>query len=406
MVATKKTEECRSTEDRAEIKAVLSAVRPRKSTKGKQRPTYRRRVKPPHSYAELITMAIKSSPSCMMTLREILDHMSASYECFRGSYIGWKNSVRHNLSANDFFVKVLRNNQRPYGKDNFWTLSPSCPHCLGESPDREPSAGSSPLHQPFQPRVNSSSSPINAGTSHHSEEAAAPYLSAVNQPAAPVTRCPSPTPGCTPETGTAPASVNHQACDEWSQLEDLFVPDADIDLALYDEDFEFAIPHQPSAPAQVCLGSAGQDRSSLAHIKTEYHPSYPEYLPADYAPYQPRHSLFPHGITERQMRFLPHISSSVTARLRIKSEYTSTTTIESSNFVCGDPGSYPPSPEPFLHEAGYPAERRPDQYRLGSIVASAIRGSLSLDLDESALQAIERSVRLLDRPRPDDLICA
>ena len=45
---------------------------------------------------------------------------------------------------------------------------------------------------------------------------------------------------------------------------------------------------------------------------------------------------------------------------------------------------------------------RGDGFGLGSIVASAIRGSLSLDLDESALQAIERSVRLLDQPRSTD----
>ena len=69
-------------------------------------------------------------------------------------------------------------------------------------------------------------------------------------------------------------------------------------------------------------------------------------------------------------------------------------------------------------------------HRLGSVVASFIRGSLSLDLDESALLAVERSVELigragpsldlddlallaidrsvelLDRTRPSDLVCA
>ena len=39
-------------------------------------------------------------------------------------------------------------------------------------------------------------------------------------------------------------------------------------------------------------------------------------------------------------------------------------------------------------------------HRLGSIVASFIRGSLSLDLDESALMAVERSVAMLDEARP------
>ncbi|XP_072051077.1 forkhead box protein I1c-like, partial [Amphiura filiformis] len=124
----------------------------RKSTKGKQRPAYKRRVKPPYSYVELITMAIKSSPNQMKTLREILDYMQTKFPCFRGSYVGWKNSVRHNLSAAECFTKVLRNEERPYGKDNYWTLNPDCTHCLNmasgrPAPRRKESASTSALRK-------------------------------------------------------------------------------------------------------------------------------------------------------------------------------------------------------------------------------------------------------------------
>ena len=110
----------------------------RKSTKGKQRPAYKRRVKPPYSYVELITMAIKSSPRQMKTLREILDYMQNKFACFRGTYVGWKNSVRHNLSAAECFTKVLRNEQRPYGKDNYWTMNLDCSHCYNIRAGRPP----------------------------------------------------------------------------------------------------------------------------------------------------------------------------------------------------------------------------------------------------------------------------
>ncbi|XP_042876612.1 flocculation protein FLO11-like [Penaeus japonicus] len=46
------------------------------------------------------------------------------YSFFRGSYQGWRNSVRHNLSLNQCFRKILRDPRRPYGKDNLWTLDP------------------------------------------------------------------------------------------------------------------------------------------------------------------------------------------------------------------------------------------------------------------------------------------
>ncbi|XP_022098096.1 uncharacterized protein LOC110983276 [Acanthaster planci] len=214
-----------------------------------------------------------------------------------------------------------------------------------------------------------------------------------------------------PETAIpAPAS---QTCDEWSLLDDLFVPEADIDLELYQDDSEFAgaLSTQPPIPTPSVPSHAGRHHSSYARIKTEYTSSYPRYQSADYPPYQACHGFFPHGVTERDLAFLPYISSdsdvSGVTRLSIKSEYTTTTSAEySSEFDYRLPHPWARAPSSETTVSYSSTVHQPAEHRLGSIVALAIRGSLSLDFDESALQAIERSVRLLDRQRPDDHMCA
>ncbi|TSK58003.1 Forkhead box protein F1-B [Bagarius yarrelli] len=84
----------------------------------------RRPEKPPYSYIALIVMAIQSAPTKRLTLNEIYQFLQTRFSFFSGSYQGWKNSVRHNLSLNECFIKLPKGLGRP-GKGHYWTIDPA-----------------------------------------------------------------------------------------------------------------------------------------------------------------------------------------------------------------------------------------------------------------------------------------
>lgn len=81
--------------------------------------------KPPYSYISLTTMAIQTSPDKMLPLSDIYKFIMDRFPFYRKNTQRWQNSLRHNLSFNDCFIKISRRPDRP-GKGSFWALHPKC----------------------------------------------------------------------------------------------------------------------------------------------------------------------------------------------------------------------------------------------------------------------------------------
>lgn len=113
----------------------------------------RRQEKPPYSYIALIVMAIQSSPGKRLTLSEIYSYLQQRFPFFRGAYQGWKNSVRHNLSLNECFIKLPKGLGRP-GKGHYWTIDPSTEYMFEEGSFRRRPRGFRRKCQTLKPQYS------------------------------------------------------------------------------------------------------------------------------------------------------------------------------------------------------------------------------------------------------------
>ncbi|KAK5642821.1 hypothetical protein RI129_008988 [Pyrocoelia pectoralis] len=129
---------------------------PKPTTPNEKKSGIRRPEKPPFSYIALIVMAIQHSPMKRLTLSEIYTFLQQRFPFFRGSYQGWKNSVRHNLSLNECFIKLPKGLGRA-GKGHYWTIDPASEFMFEEGSFRRRPRGFRRKCQAMKPQFHSPS---------------------------------------------------------------------------------------------------------------------------------------------------------------------------------------------------------------------------------------------------------
>jgi hypothetical protein len=121
-------------------------------------------AKPPHSYAQLIGMAILRSPLRRLTLAQIYKWISDTFSFYHPTDAGWQNSIRHNLSLHKNFIKIERPKDDP-GKGNYWAIEPGTEaQFLKEKPTRKSASAAENL-----PVMSTRLEPPRPAMMHHQE---------------------------------------------------------------------------------------------------------------------------------------------------------------------------------------------------------------------------------------------
>ncbi|NXP14406.1 FOXM1 protein, partial [Thinocorus orbignyianus] len=126
--------------------------------------------RPPYSYMAMIQFAINSTEKKRMTLKDIYTWIEDHFPYFKHvAKPGWKNSIRHNLSLHDMFVRETSAN----GKVSFWTIHPDANRCLTlDQVFKQPldlGSPASPVHSESQQKQHLPDPQKNVGSNNSSK---------------------------------------------------------------------------------------------------------------------------------------------------------------------------------------------------------------------------------------------
>ncbi|KAL0969522.1 hypothetical protein UPYG_G00228350 [Umbra pygmaea] len=137
-------------------------------------------VRPPYSYSALIAMAIQNAHEKKLTLSQIYQYVADNFPFYKKSKAGWQNSIRHNLSLNDCFKKVPRDEDDP-GKGNYWTLDPNCEKMFDNGNFRRKRKRRSDSVNGIKTEDGRASQPTRSSDSPHLLDPASPDMDGVSE---------------------------------------------------------------------------------------------------------------------------------------------------------------------------------------------------------------------------------
>jgi len=109
--------------------------------------------KPPYSYTQLIVQALKEAKNDEeTTLNGIYTYITEKYDYYANATVGWKNSIRHNLSLNNYFLSEGRPKGDP-GRGKFWRIDPLSEAHLVANAFIPRTPAKTPNHNPGSPKT-------------------------------------------------------------------------------------------------------------------------------------------------------------------------------------------------------------------------------------------------------------